>query len=1143
MADAWPVEVPTSLWTYQSLALKSTPDVPMMGLSFANGFLVSVGVGALFLLVFARRRFMEARRDVPGAERFLVLSELCPQDLGGANALRKAYLIYAIVILILYLSLTFFGKLIFSLSNQLPVAGINVDTDRIEFNQPIWPLTVAFGLAGFAPLLAPVQIAEDWLRERAYRAVGIPTRIQTTTGKIIAALDHATTPMPTNPRARRRWLRRDKRFLERERPLREMLAAKRIAMERALEGSELLRALGRRDRLSEFLSLHVQLEALIYWARGARGAWPGIEVSEAVRTLERRTLEEAEELLNMLSKSLSPDRKDRARQPIAEEIVATLRRMRRLRGDLASIVAVLVERDPVETDKEVDQRGRTVSEIRDRALDSLLVASEPNPVSAGPELGLGLSILGLIPVYAALVWIGLYSPFAPAASPQAPATILTSAALEALRQTMILWLPVMAAFSVRQYLIDEERWIYDLGRHSYATEALRERGAAIAVALVVGFLGLVALAPLWAFLQAPSQPRFYDLLMGGSVPFLRFYPSMVLITLPAVWSALAGADARASGHWWRCLIHGLLGAALVFLAQYIHLGLWYGFQACTSNGWFLFDVWRQDDCALNYGIIDYLVYPMLTFLTAVFFGNPEKRTRRQLRRRARESLRPALVVLTLLAVLPWHPAGPARADGIETGPPQPSEETAATPAGEHVWKLGFRADAEPFSALAQPTEGGRKYTGYVADLCYHIFANLPVEEVEVRVDDRFSLLDDGKIDVLCDPVTMRLSDPERKGLYSPIIFASGVSYLRVLQRSLGARAQITFVEGTTTEAVARRACESDLFGIVQPSDRGNLPLLCDTSWWASQYAYASDRELPNAQVLKKVRDVAALQLRWANSDRHEPGLVPAACGRWAGENCVRGVEARMQEITEELDLLAKNLPEDDPASLALIPGALARIQAARKSLEATVGVKDGNRIFDILQREIVWKDIGERLSDPACGAGPCAKGVIKELVYLGNNPRCPILDNSDSTRWEKVFYRFCPKPSHDEAISWLCSKRFAAQSNLVYMGDRDIIVGKFRAWNKRNPPCEVESADGTDNLTYEPYALLFTPNAKLARIVQRGVYDFFSHRTLATATFETHFPDKTMSTPLAYLFLLNAVAREEELTSQSRPIPIVTPPG
>ena len=113
---------------------------------------------------------------------------------------------------------------------------------------------------------------------------------------------------------------------------------------------------------------------------------------------------------------------------------------------------------------------------------------------------------------------------------------------------------------------------------------------------------------------------------------------------------------------------------------------------------------------------------------------------------------------------------------------------------------------------------------------------------------------------------------------------------------------------------------------------------------------------------------------------------------------------------------------------------------------------------------------------------------------------------------------------------------------LVYLGDRELILWKLRTWNEQHgPDCDVENPNGADDLTYEPYALMVArPKAadlakvddrqKIADLVQRRIYEFFSFGTQARDKFNTYFVgvgnDRKMSTALAYLFLLNGIEED-----------------
>lgn len=125
----------------------------------------------------------------------------------------------------------------------------------------------------------------------------------------------------------------------------------------------------------------------------------------------------------------------------------------------------------------------------------------------------------------------------------------------------------------------------------------------------------------------------------------------------------------------------------------------------------------------------------------------------------------------------------------------------------------------------------------------------------------------------------------------------------------------------------------------------------------------------------------------------------------------------------------------------------------------------------------------------------------------------------------------CERDDHDALIEWFCSDAdLGLRNDKVYFGDRDIIVGKLAEWEKMGRSCE-RVRDSKRSFTYEPYALLISKaDVELAGFVQRRIFEIFSHRSGARALFYKWFPEgTTMSEPLAWLFLLNGVADENDV--------------
>jgi len=96
-------------------------------------------------------------------------------------------------------------------------------------------------------------------------------------------------------------------------------------------------------------------------------------------------------------------------------------------------------------------------------------------------------------------------------------------------------------------------------------------------------------------------------------------------------------------------------------------------------------------------------------------------------------------------------------------------------------KIGFRTDAAPFSY--RDAKGAA--SGYSVDLCALIVGgirrrlkldNLAVKLVPVSTDDRFSAIEEGKIDLLCGATTVTLSRRARLD-FSQLTYFSGASVM------------------------------------------------------------------------------------------------------------------------------------------------------------------------------------------------------------------------------------------------------------------------------------------------------------------------------------------------------------------------------
>ena len=436
-------------------------------------------------------------------------------------------------------------------------------------------------------------------------------------------------------------------------------------------------------------------------------------------------------------------------------------------------------------------------------------ADPPNLAGTGPEFGVLICIVFAMPIYAIFAWKGLHPLLANNALPNYLNVVLATAGVEALKLMSIAWLPLLAAFGLRQYYYDEGTWVAQA--HADELSAYTEqRLAAVGLAFAVSFLCLSGVATLWAFFIARDVSNFKQLLVGGN-PFLLFYPTMALVTVPLVWLTLAAADARARGR--PVVAYGVASVLLVLGCQIAHLAFWYSGRACTGQyAGFLTDLFAGG-CFHWYGGLDFFVLPTLAYLAAVVFGNPRAaslalRRLRLLRLRRQSAAAAAAVVLVCVmgsSVAALSQGRPANETVTGTRMVMEKEPDTKQP----TVKIGFREDTEPFSYKA---DGGRQggdqplYEGFLADLCYWIFrGTYTVQEEKVEADNRFDRLEDGTIDVLCDPVTLRYSDEKRvkAGIFSPMVFATGITYLQRRDREGRSSIYIGYARGSTAERAAR----------------------------------------------------------------------------------------------------------------------------------------------------------------------------------------------------------------------------------------------------------------------------------------------------------------------------------------------------
>ncbi|NKL04078.1 hypothetical protein [Rhizobium leguminosarum] len=1065
------------------------PQIPMMGVHFADQFLVAFVVGVLFVAYFAWDRF-HTRQSTGLDFRYRVMKEIDVADLGGAPALRQAYLIYVVTLLFIYVAMTFFGKLIVQTLNELKVVGVQVDASSLQFDSPQWPLLLAFGFAGLAPLIPQLRIAEEWLFQRAYRAVGIPVRINETTRNLLSILDAASTGQPN-----------DAPNLVNE------LAKRTSRLRSTVDGSWAVNCVTPWKIEDGVLQL-AQLELLMAWAKGRRGAWPGSEVSESVRNLEQTIASQADELLDGFERRLGEPADAKVTRS-QKYLVETFERAHALRDELTAILAVYVERDP-DPGNSSDEPAKL---YRAPGLHELLKkADPPNLAGTGPETGMLVAVFLTTPIYALFTWQGIQAPLTPRATPDSLNVIFATAGISVLILISIFWLPLLVAFAARQHYYDERKWVVR-ARHNHPTY-VKQHLAILVLAVVVSVFCLSGVAALWTFLIARDVSTFQALLVGGTNPYLLSIASMALFVIPVVWFTMRSADARLSNHSATGL--GFLSAICVFISQAVHLAFWTGGQSCISDAAFLTDLFASG-CFVQYSGLDLFIMPVLAFLAAVVFGNPHPAARPAQHQQSTRAVDVAKVFSPALVVLIF---------GLQV----PDAVAQEAPTKQDVM-VGFRDGVEPFSFKVS-ADGGRQagpqpiYKGFLADLCYWIFdgGDYSVKEVPVTALNRFEEMKGGKIDVLCDPVTMRFSqsvdpvtlrptqrDRVDAGVFSPIVFATGISYLQRRNRTLGSSVLIGYVEGTTAENVLGDLCKVDLFGGVPSDERSELAAMCAAAATLRRVSLINlcDEDLISF-IFGEKGDVLASKCTEPSVDgQHLEFLVMKT--EW-----YRSVLDEAEKVVaNEVTSIDKRLPTASGSQKSQLTEALRFWNQTITQLKSC----------DLVNQSCTPRWILNRLGDVCSGSDQAsASGTT---------------DGPPTGMWKRASYRFCPKKSHDELIRWFCDSGIK-NAGMVYLGDREIILGKLQTWNDEHvAKCAVDDENGAGDLTYEPYAIMVRkPRSQdemerlnnISETVKRRIYEFFSFSSLARAKFDTYFlglrKDRTMSTALAYLFLLNGIEDE-----------------
>lgn len=769
-------------------------------------FILAFLFGTLVIAVFAWQRFHKRSFD-PTDFDYHVLRELAPTQLRGPGPMRQAYMWYAGALILVYTAMTFFGGVVLSAINVIPMAGLQVSVDNAALTSAQWPLTLAFALAGFTTLIRPLEIAETWLRQQAHRWVGIPIRIKERTRTLLNSLDSE--------------IAADHAF--------------QVSVEKKKSFVPTwVRALAK-SRDARLVDKWAELELMLNMIEDKK-VWPDVTVADDLQTFVEKETQAAESALENFEDILKADYDHvptgakpggednqealaRHRRQLETRLRAAMIQIDQSRSELGAVLSVYAERD------------RNYKSIDNPVIAKVLTRAFPEDTRLDTHFWIFLLLFPICVLYMFMAALGQHGLLTNV--DKTPITVVMTAVLETIRIAVIFWLPLFAVLMWRQYLVEHKQW-----HLASATGSIRDKAvhmvAVVGLAAAVAVVGLTLLAMLWMAIIADNPTRFRVLLLGGSAPALLFFLTQAFGAIAYVFITLLAANSfEQSWSAKRALGFGILNLVVVSLIMLIHLWFWNGL-GCPS-----------DDCSYkmlyrNYNLTDFIIYAIIAFLSASLLGRAVRLGGAR-GTAGRKRSDPALSNIARVAVV-----------AAMLLPFVPQREAAAEDKRPIV--AGFRADAEPFSYRVG-TQQDPTFKGYIADLCYDIFdgSQYSVISTEVLAENRFKRLrkatdpsyeqrpDPDKVDILCDPTTLRFNKRtiEADGIFSPVIFASGVSYILRRTRAPNADVFVAFVDNTTARKVAVRACAIDLLAI-RRSGEGNAE--CNKVRYFCNLANSNDYE-------------------------------------------------------------------------------------------------------------------------------------------------------------------------------------------------------------------------------------------------------------------------------------------------------------
>jgi hypothetical protein len=464
----WPASVPRTLWQFGLLVPENRRDFPFVGIAISWQFLAAFLAGTALICAFAWRRFSEPAYDVNTAA-FRDFKQLTIWNLKDSASLRRAYLVYCISLVFIYVALAFFGRVIFQLASQLNVSGLEVSVGTIDFDSWKWPLALALGISGFAPLINPLIPAEHLLRRFAHEVVGIPTRVREKAVRLKTLIDG--TPFDVG--------------------------------DEVLKTSDWVKVLLGSKLRASFV-LHNNLKSVVDWSYREHITWSDPDIRGKLNEYERQVREDAEGALAdfeyLTDAEKVPDaimRTHNARLKEYEKRLSdNILQLEELRDKFSVILAIYCE------------YGSRFEKMTDAPLRKSIVNSlidDHDPGGTGLPLYLFIVIFVIYYIFVMIQWHPLIS-----SVPLSTPNIAITAAIETLKVFLLIWLPLMAVATFTSVIYGSER-----KKPSGKEPTVWEVVSGMVAALTVSAVGMALFAIIYSALPASSIAQMQQILLGS----------------------------------------------------------------------------------------------------------------------------------------------------------------------------------------------------------------------------------------------------------------------------------------------------------------------------------------------------------------------------------------------------------------------------------------------------------------------------------------------------------------------------------------------------------------------------------------------------------------------------------------------------